>query len=74
MSATRDKFKCYALDLSLLAVTEKRPLRLQRPKMAHPNGFVVSRANVIAIVTRSVNRVTEMVKGRMGQMIKPLSR
>ncbi len=25
--------------------------------MAHPNGFVVSKANVIAIVTRSVNRV-----------------
>lgn len=26
--------------------------------MAHPNGFVVSKANVIAIVTRSVNRVS----------------
>lgn len=34
--------------------------------MAHPNGFVASRVSVIAIVTRSVNRVTEMVKGRMG--------
>ena len=27
MSAARDKFKCSALDLSLLAVTEKRPLQ-----------------------------------------------
>ena len=26
--------------------------------VAHPNGFVVSKANVIAIVTRSVNRVS----------------
>ena len=67
MSAARDKLKCYALDLSLLAVTEKKTFAKRKGLgMAHPGGFVVSKANVIAIVTRSVNRVTEMVKGRMG--------
>lgn len=90
MSAARDKFKCYALDLSLLAVTKKRPLQAQRSwngaprricseqsernsdlckvqsRKVHIGGLVASKANVIAIVTRSVNRVTEMVKGRMG--------
>jgi len=30
MSAARDKFKCYALDLSLLAVTEKDLCKTQR--------------------------------------------
>ena len=42
-------------------------------RKVHIGGLVASKASVIAIVTRSVNRVTEMVKGRMGQMIKPLS-
>lgn len=53
MSAARDKFKCYALDLSLLAVTEKTFAKRKGLGMAHPNGFVVSKANVIAIYAKS---------------------
>lgn len=59
MSAARDKFKCYALDLSLLAVTKKKTFAKRKGLgMVHPGGFVVSKASVIAIVTRSVNRVS----------------
>ncbi len=40
MSAAHDKLKCYALDLSLLAVTEKKDLCANKGlDMAHPNGF-----------------------------------
>lgn len=54
MSAARDKFKCYALDLSLLAVTEKKTFAKRKGLgMAHPNGFVVSKASVIAIYAKS---------------------
>ena len=40
MSAARDKLKCHALDLFLLAVTEKKTFAKRKGlEMAHPNGF-----------------------------------